>query len=127
MESPVVAATTVDDWTSSWAVMPLSLTCANWGAAGWITFPAIATSGIAAGVLAPTTIDVIVAESASGALVCDQVMDPAFASAAVLCGLGSDAVAWYLGVWFFEYATALTVISTVTRRTIHFRRAITPK
>ena len=47
----------------------------------------------------------------------------------VLTGIGesSSAVAWYFGVWFFENATALTVISTVTRRTIHFRRAITPK
>jgi hypothetical protein len=71
--------------------------------------------------------DAIAVESANGAFVCDQVTAPAFASAALLCGLGSDAVAWYLGVWFFEYATALTVISTVTRRTIHFRRAITPK
>jgi len=32
-----------------------------------------------------------------------------------------------LGVWFFEYATAATVISTVTSSTIHFRRAMTPK
>jgi len=40
---------------------------------------------------------------------------------------GSDAMAWYFGVWFFEYATAATVISTVTSSTIHFRRAMTPK
>ena len=54
-------------------------------------------------------------------------MPPAFASVVPLCGLGRDAVAWYLGVWFFEYATAATVISTVTSSTIHFRRAMTPK
>ena len=63
---------------------------------------------------------------ASGAFCTDQVT-PDFE--ALLTGIGdrSSAVAWYFGVWFFEYATALTVIRTVTRSTIHFRRAMTPK
>ena len=64
--------------------------------------------------------------SASGACCTDQLI-PDFDAEATGIGDRSSAVAWYFGVWFFEYATALTVISTVTRRTIHFRRAITPK
>jgi len=73
-----------------------------------------------------TTRFAILSVFASGAFCTDQVM-PDLDALETGIGDRSSAVAWYFGVWFFENATALTVISTVTRRTIHFRRPITPK